>query len=555
MKRLLIVAGIVVAVLVVAAVAAPLFINVDSFRPELEKKLSAALSRPVQIGKLQASIFRGGATAENIIIADDPAFNKGEFLKASSLTVGLRLIPLIFSREINVTSITVEKPEIVLLRNAAGKWNYSSLGGHSAAPAAKSGTESTAAPDFSVDKFEIVDGTVRVGQSSGHAAGRERVYQNVHLVARNISLNSVMPFTVTAGTPGGGALNLEGQFGPLDRTDSDRTPMDATVKLAHADIGATGFLDPSSGLGGTLDFDGTVKSDGKRLRSEGKVKASGLKIVKGGSAAHGPVALDYRSDYNLSSDTGTINAQVHTGSSTAVATGTVDTHGQESIAHLKLQGKDMAVNDVEGLLPAFGVVLPSGASLEGGVINMDLAAEGPFDRLVITGPLSVTATKLTGYNLGSKLSVLSALTGIKASGNDTLIQTLSSGLRVAPEGLRADNIVLDIPAIGAFSGNGVIANNNALNFQMLLKLSDSSSSMLGGMGGLTAMAQKNGIPFLIQGKTTNPVFLPSLGGGGLKGLANSLLSGDQSNQGAQNGQQKGGLQGLLDGVLNNKKKQ
>jgi hypothetical protein len=79
--------------------------------------------------------------------------------------------------------------------------------------------------------------------------------------------------------------------------------------------------------------------------------------------------------------------------------------------------------------------------------------------------------------------------------------------------------------------------------------------MLGGMGGFTSMAQKNGIPFLIQGKTTNPVFRPSLGAGGLKGLANSLLSGDQSNPGTQNGQQGQGLQGLLDGVLNKKKKQ
>src|SRR5215472_9807508 len=190
MKRLLIVAGIVVAVLVVAAVAAPLFINVDSFRPELEKRLSAALNRPVHIGKLEASIFRGGATAENIAIADDPAFSKGDFLKASSLTVGLRMIPLIVSREINVTSITVQKPEIVLLRNAAGKWNYSSLGGHSATKTTTPAS-SSATPEFSVDKFEIVDGTVRVGQSSGHVAGRERVYQNVHLVARNISLSSM----------------------------------------------------------------------------------------------------------------------------------------------------------------------------------------------------------------------------------------------------------------------------------------------------------------------------------------------------------------------------
>src|SRR5215471_12375421 len=132
MKRLLVIAGIVVAVLLIIVVAVPLFINVDSFRPELEKKLSAALSRPVHIGKLEASILSGGASAENIAIADDPAFSKGDFLKASSLTVGLRLMPLIFSREINVTSITVEKPEIVLLRNAAGKWNYSSLGAQSA---------------------------------------------------------------------------------------------------------------------------------------------------------------------------------------------------------------------------------------------------------------------------------------------------------------------------------------------------------------------------------------------------------------------------------------
>lgn len=551
MKRLLIVAGIVVAVLVVAALAIPLFINVDTFRPELEKRLSAVLNRPVQIGKLEASIFHGGATAENISIADDPAFNKGPFLQASSLTVGLRLIPLILSREINVTSITVEKPDIVLLRNAAGKWNYSSLGSH-ASPAAKAPASGSAPTDFSIDKFEIAGGKVRVGQSSGHAVTRERVYQNVNLTARNISLSSVMPFTLNAATPGGGALDLEGQFGPLNRDDSDRTPLDAKIKLAHADLGATGFVDPSSGLGGTLDFDGTVKSDGKQLRSEGKAHASGLRLVKGASESRAPVQLDYRSTYALASDTGTLNADVHTGKSIATASGTVEARGEDSIAHLKLQGKNMAVNDVEGLLPAFGVVLPSGASLQGGVINMDLAAEGPLDRLVITGPLNVSGTHLSGYNLGSKLKVLSALTGIHPS-EDTLIQTLSSGMRVAPEGIRADNIVLDIPDIGSFTGNGVIGNNNALDFHLILKLSNTSGNMLGALGGFTALAQKEGIPFMIQGKTSNPVFLPG-GGGSLKNtLQNALLPQSQSNSTNQKGQQPQGVQGLLDEILKKKK--
>jgi len=52
-------------------VAVPLFINVDSFRPDLEKKLSAALNRQVHIGKLDASLLSGGASATDITIADD----------------------------------------------------------------------------------------------------------------------------------------------------------------------------------------------------------------------------------------------------------------------------------------------------------------------------------------------------------------------------------------------------------------------------------------------------------------------------------------------------
>ncbi len=116
MKRLLIISGIVIGVLLLVVALVPLFINVDSFRPELEKKLSVALNRTVTIGKLSASIFSGGATASDISIADDPAFNKGPFLRASSVKVGVELMPLIFSKQLKVTSLTVEKPDIALLR-------------------------------------------------------------------------------------------------------------------------------------------------------------------------------------------------------------------------------------------------------------------------------------------------------------------------------------------------------------------------------------------------------------------------------------------------------
>ena len=554
MKRLLVISGIIVGVLLLVVIAVPLFINVDSFRPDLEKKISAALNRSVHIGKLDASLLSGGATASDITIEDDPAFNKGPFLKASSVKVGVQLMPLIFSKQLKVTSLTVQKPDITLLKNAAGKWNYSTIGaGTQKASPEPSGKS---APDVSVDKFEIADGTVRVGHSGGHAAGKESVYQNVNLVAHNISAHSAMPFTLSAAMPGGGKMSLEGQAGPLNPADAAKSPLDAKLALKHVDLGATGFVDPGSGIGGTLDFDGQVKSDGHHLHSSGNAKADGLRVVKGGQPAKQPVALDYKSDYSMDSENGTINANLHSGNSLTNASGTLNAKGEDTLANLKIVGKNMPVNDVVGLLPAFGVVLPSGASLQGGNINMDLTAEGPLDRLVINGPLKIEGTHLSGYNLGSKLGAIAAFTGNKSS-TDTLIQTFSSALRVAPEGIKADNIVLDVPSLGTVTGNGVISGDNSLNFKMLLKLSGGASNMLGSLTGLSGSAQSNGLPFLIEGKTSNPVFRPALGGAVASSLQDSLLGavgGNKGNKTDAQGQQKPDLKDALGGLFNKKKK-
>lgn len=523
----------------------------DSFRPSLEKSLSASLNRQVQIGKLSASLFSGGASASQISISDDPAFNKGPFLQAGSLKVGVNLMPLIFSKRLEVTGITVERPEIVLLKNAAGKWNYSTLGASSSKP--KETPSESSGMAISVEKFEIVDGKVRVGESSGSKAGKENVYDKVDLTARNISLTSAIPFTLTADTPGGGSLKLDGQMGPLNSQDSARTPLQAHITLNHADLASSGFIDPSSGVAGSLDFDGTMKSDGSKMESDGKIKASNLRVIKGGSPAKAPVSIDYRSDYGLQSQNGNIHANLHTGNSTVNAGGTLEAKGADTIAHMKVQGKDLAVNDVQALLPAFGVVLPSGASLQGGTINMDMAAEGPLDRLVITGPLAINGTHLTGFDLGAKLGGLAALTGIKQS-SDTLIQTVSSALHVAPEGIRADNIVIDVPSIGALTGNGVIGSNNSLDFKMLMKLSKTSGGLLASVSPVSTALENKVVPFLIQGTTQNPKFLPAIGNQ-VQGLKQTLLGTVQGNQSnGQQGQQKQDLKGVLGGFLGKKKK-
>src|SRR6267143_3961981 len=119
----------VVGVLVVVVLVVPFLIPVNQFRPTIEEKASAALGRKVQLGNISLSLISGSLSAENLSIGDDPKFSSSPFLTARSLKVGVEMIPLIFSKTLNVTGVTIDSPQVTLLHNAAGLWNYSSLGG------------------------------------------------------------------------------------------------------------------------------------------------------------------------------------------------------------------------------------------------------------------------------------------------------------------------------------------------------------------------------------------------------------------------------------------
>lgn len=125
---------IILGVLILLVLVAPFLIPVNQFRPTIEEKATAALGRKVQVGNLSLSLLGGSLSAENLSIGDDPQFSSAPFLTAKSLKVGVEMIPLIFSKTVNVTDITIDSPQVTLVRNPSGQWNYSSLGGSSAKP-------------------------------------------------------------------------------------------------------------------------------------------------------------------------------------------------------------------------------------------------------------------------------------------------------------------------------------------------------------------------------------------------------------------------------------
>jgi AsmA protein len=549
--------------------ALPLFVNANQFKPTLETKLGAALGRQVTIGDIKLAIFSGGVTVSDIAIADDPAFSKSPFLTAKSLTVGVELIPLIFHKEVNVDSITVDSPDVSLIHGPGGKWNYSSLGGGSSSKSSAPAGGSPSAGAMSVKKLEIKNGKILV--SSTASSQKPSVYSEVNLTASDLSYTSQFPFKLSAKGPGNAELKVEGKAGPIDATDSSLTPLSATIDVRHLDLATTGFIDPSSGIAGIMDFKGSLSSDGKQMSSKGAITATKLKASAAGSPSTVPVNLDYATVYTLQTQAGVLNqGDIKIGNAVQHLTGSYTTASEPTRIDMKLNAQGMPLGDLEGFLPAVGVVLPSGSKLEGGMLSVNLTITGPVDKPTIAGPVNFSNTKLAGFSLKSKLGALGSFSGLGGGGggNDTDIQTLSANIRNDPSGTKFDSLNLVMPSIGTVTGSGTVSATGQLNLKMVANLAGGIGKGIGGvtnvagdatkgvgsaLGALTGGSARStgssggGIPFAITGTTSNPQVIPDLGGM-VGGIAKNAIP-----TGVGKGGAAGAATGALGGLLGRKK--
>jgi len=516
---------IIVAVLVVLIPVIPFLIPVNQFRPTIEEKASAALGRKVRVGDLSLSLLSGSLSAENLSIGDDPKFSPAPFLTAKSLKVGVELMPLIFSKTLNITGVAIDSPQVMLLHNAAGVWNFSSLGGPAAKEQAKKAPAEkapAAVAGLSIKKLELKNGKVTVGATNSQ---KRSSYDSLNITASDVSMISKFPVSVTADLPDGGKFMLDGYAGPVDQEDTARTPLEAKLAISALNLASTGFLDSSLGLGGVVDLDGTLASRGGEVETKGNVKLSKALLVAGGSPAGVPVTVNFGTKYNLRKSAGVVEPSVlKIGTAAAHLGGAYEAAGDATTVKIKMDAKDMPAKDLEAFLPAIGIHLPKGASLVAGTLSSDLDITGPTNKLVISGNVGLFNGKLANFDLGSKMSAVTALTGIK-TGSDLLIDKLTSDVRLAPEGLKADNFVAVLPQLGNLTGAGTADAKNNLDFKMVATLSSEkttaaspSSDAAGGLGGLLGKVAGGGcksgltVPFQIQGTTADPKFVPDVGG-------------------------------------------
>jgi AsmA protein len=568
--------GVAILIVILLLIIAPFLIPVNKFRPTIEQRASAALGRKVTLGNLSLSLLRGSLGIDDLSVADDPKFSSSPFLTAKNVRVGVEMMPLIFSQQLNVTEVSIVNPQVTMLKDPSGKWNFSSIGGNSASPQNKpqqssgsSNSSSTSAQSLSVAKLSLEDGQVTLGNTNSQ---KRSVYTNVNLTATDVAMAKSFPVQFSMSLPGGGTMKIDGNVGPVDQTDAALTPQNVKLAVNGLNLASTGFLDPSLGLAGMVDMNAGLVSQSGKMTTKGQLTLSKAVLVAGGSPSGVPAVIDFDTTYDLAASSGVLNpSTLSIGKAKTNLSGTYKSQGDDFVVDMKVNGQNLPATDLETFLPALGINLPSGSKLSAGTLSADLHLTGPTNKLVTDGTIGLFNGKLAGFNLGQKMSSVASLAGLK-TGNDLEIQKFTSNVHMAPTGLRADNLDLVVPQLGTVVGNGTLDSKNNMDFKLVATvntalLTNAAGNLPGGVpggaGGIVGQVLgaggancKNGgikVPLQVHGTTSNPQFVPDVGGAAASLLKSELScagGGANGAQGLTKGLAGGAGAGNASGVIN-----
>ena len=120
-KIALFAAGGLLALLILAAAALVLFVDVNAHKTRLEAVLSEALGMEVRIGgRLGIGLFPGlHATLEDVRIRNRGA----DVASAKETSLGIELLPLLY-KEVRVVKIGMRRPRISIEQDRSGKFNF-----------------------------------------------------------------------------------------------------------------------------------------------------------------------------------------------------------------------------------------------------------------------------------------------------------------------------------------------------------------------------------------------------------------------------------------------
>ncbi|HYG99719.1 MAG TPA: AsmA family protein [Terriglobales bacterium] len=412
MRKLAIGIGIVLVLVVLLVLIVPQFIDVNQYRGTIQAQLEKRLNRPVTLGEMRLSLFPPSVKVNSFTIGDDPSFGKQKFAAAQELYVRPKIWPLL-KQQIEISALELRQPQIELIRNAQGVWNFSTIG---STQAQQQQLQQPAGPEqqptseqqteFSLDSLKISNGRVAV---TDHQEGEPRaVYDNIDVTLSDFAPDKRFSMRAAAHLPGEGkqTVELRGSAGPINQSNLIQTPMTGTLRLNNVRLsGVQKYLDSPalSGIDAIVTGTTDINNDGGKLSSRGSITISEAR-VRGVEIGY-PITADFRILNDLANNV--INVEkgdLRLGSTPLSVTGTMNTKPTPAQMDMQMRASDVSVAEAARLASAFGVAFNPDTKVAGQV-KADIQAKGAANQPALNGSLSARDVVVSGGDLPQPVKV------------------------------------------------------------------------------------------------------------------------------------------------------
>jgi AsmA protein len=246
-----VVVGLVVLVIALLLIV-PQFIDIQKYKPEIEKQATQATGRPFSIGgDLRLSLFPWAVIGlSDLHLGNPPGYKEKDMLYVKSFDVEVKLLPLL-SKDIQVKRFVVDGLRLNMEKNKDGRGNWEGLGKtpDKAPPAPPKDTtrkpEEKAEGGFPIAALEVGEFAVKNASFFylDHGTGEKKEISGLTLTLQDVSLDRPIRLMLTA-LLDNQPLSVEGSLGPVGREFAvAKIPMDVTLKaFKEVTVGLKGHV-------------------------------------------------------------------------------------------------------------------------------------------------------------------------------------------------------------------------------------------------------------------------------------------------------------------------
>lgn len=228
-----IVIGGFLVLIVLALILAPMFLDIQAFKPRIERLVKDATGRPFILGgKLELSLFPwAGVTLTDVSIGNPEGFGDTPLAAFSEFEVRMKLLPLL-SRDVQVSRFILKGLRLDLKRKKDGRvnWDFSKAEKmeKKSAPEEAAGSAEDMLPikALAVGEIGVTDGTIRFVDEQSNMS---RTLSGVNALLDDVSLDQPIQVQFSARLDDK-PFFLRGNIGPLgDSPGKGRIDLDLTA--------------------------------------------------------------------------------------------------------------------------------------------------------------------------------------------------------------------------------------------------------------------------------------------------------------------------------------